>query len=62
MGLVETSNYPPLAATYACACLTASTGQNQRADVNLEIPAALPLLLTGLASLGLMGWRKRKAA
>ena len=28
----------------------------------IPVPAALPLLLTGLASLGLIGWRRRKAA
>ena len=28
----------------------------------IPVPAALPLLLTGLAGLGLIGWRRRKAA
>ena len=28
----------------------------------IPIPATLPLLLTGLAGLGLIGWRRRKAA
>jgi hypothetical protein len=28
----------------------------------VPVPAALPLLLTGLVGLGLVGWRKRKAA
>ena len=31
------------------------------ADGVIPIPAALPLLLTGLASLGLFGWRRRAA-
>ena len=28
----------------------------------VPVPAALSLMLTGLAGLGLMGWRRRKAA
>ena len=28
----------------------------------IPIPAALPLLLSGLVGLGLIGWRRRKAA
>ena len=49
----------------AFAAGTTFTGQNQRADINIElvpIPGALLLLLSGLASLGLMGWRQREAA
>ena len=28
----------------------------------IPVPAALPLLLSGLVDLGLIGWRKRRAA
>jgi hypothetical protein len=28
----------------------------------VPVPAALPLLLTGLAGLGFFGWRRRKAS
>ena len=46
---------------------TTFTGSGQRADINLEltaipIPAALPLLLAGLAALGIVGRRRQSAA
>ena len=46
---------------FSVSSASAGIANNQFGGV-IPVPAALPLLLTGLASLGLFGWRRRKAA
>jgi hypothetical protein len=56
---VETGDFQDVSSAFA---LSAGTVEI-KSDTEVPLPAALPLFATGLAGLGLLGWRrKRKAA
>jgi hypothetical protein len=40
----------------------APSGNTWNGISDVPLPAALPLFATGLAGLGLLGWRRKKAA
>jgi hypothetical protein len=59
----------PGASYFACATPSNPDCQNTSTNIRfvvegtvVPLPAALPLLATALAALGLLGWRRRQAA
>jgi hypothetical protein len=56
--LVETGGFQDVSSAFG---LSAHTVEIQ-SDGEVPLPAALPLFATGLAGLGLLGWRRKRTA